>query len=467
MATSTSRTKSDTDTTPTTGPSTADAPKEQLHRPLRSDLTRNLLRSLTEIEANGIAQSQAAAANLANRLLLEAHDAGASDIHIEPHQNGSRLRLRIDGIVHDVIHLTKWQAKTIVNQFKAMANLDPIIRFSPKDARTTMPLAGNNSLDLRFAFAPCLNGETVTVRLLDLKRVGRGINELGLSLEQSQRLVERIDTVTGMLLIAGPTGVGKTTTVYALLDRLKNTNSTVITIEDPVEYHVDGITQIQVDEFHHVGFSEGVKATLRLDPDYVVIGEIRDKDSAHSAVSAAVTGRVILSTMHSRDAAGAVSALRNWGLTGHEIAEALSVVVAQRLVRILCPHCRAKSTPTATEKRWLKAMQLPVPSETWRPVGCEECRQFGFTGRTGIFEIWTLDEDDYSQILGHVDERALRRHLASKGHRTLVEDGYSKALTGLTTIDELRSVSGGAFPSQHLPAAPRKRRGRNRATANG
>ena len=224
----------------------------------------------------------------------------------------------------------------------------------------------------------------------------------------------------------------------------------VVSIEDPVEYEVPGITQVQLDEKHHLSFAEGVKAMLRLDPDFLMIGEIRDAASADAAVNAAITGRVLLSTVHARDAVGTVTALRNWGLPDHEIAESLAVVVAQRLVRRLCPECRKAAPLTDNEMRWLGSFQLPAPKRAWSAVGCNKCNGLGYLGRTGIFELWRLRQEDYRLILDHSDEHTLRKHFHKSQGESLLADGLAKIDAGVTSLAELRKASSGAFASHSL-----------------
>jgi type II secretory ATPase GspE/PulE/Tfp pilus assembly ATPase PilB-like protein len=265
-----------------------------------------------------------------------------------------------------------------------------------------------------------------------------------------------------MFLAAGPTGCGKTTTLYSLLHELKLSNRIIVTLEDPVEYLIDGITQIQIDMLHDLNFAEGAKSMLRLDPDFLMLGEIRDGTSAETAVNAAISGRVLLSTVHSRDAVGAITALRNWNLPDHEIAESLSVVVAQRLVRKLCPACRRKTKPNETEKRWLKSLYLKVPSTVWKAQGCKKCRDLGYDGRTGVFELWRLSSADYHAILEHVDEISLRESLAARGHRSVLEDAMDKVTEGVTSLEEVRRVAVGVFPSHKLVTRSRRKKARSR-----
>jgi general secretion pathway protein E len=245
-----------------------------------------------------------------------------------------------------------------------------------------------------------------------------------------------------MLLVAGPTGTGKTTSLYALLHELRLLDCSVITIEDPVECQIDGISQIQVDEPHGLTFAEGIKAILRLDPDYMLVGEIRDGSSARAAVDAAATGRTLMSTIHTRDAVGSVTVLRNLGLADHEIAAVLSIIVSQRLVRRLCPHCRTCGPPTEREARWLDTVKVPVPDTTWHAVGCDKCRDIGYRGRMGVFEVWRLDEHDYGLILDHADERSIRDRLCHTDHNFLLADALVKVESGITSIEELRSMGG-------------------------
>jgi general secretion pathway protein E len=369
--------------------------------------------------------------------------------------------MRIDGTLSDVADLPLQVGHCLTNQFKALASLDPVTRFTPKDSHFRFSADGH-AVDLRLALVPCQNGETISIRLLDPLRLERTIDNLGLASSKLQLLEDWLDNVNGMFLAAGPTGSGKTTTIYALLHELKFKDRRIVSIEDPIEYAIPGITQVQLDEKHGLSFDEAVKAVLRLDPDLLMMGEIRDARSAHAAVDAAITGRVLLSTVHSRDAVGAITALRNWGLPDHEIAESLAVVIAQRLVRQLCPQCRKPADLSPKEKAWLEAASLPPPKTLWAPAGCARCGGLGYSGRTGLFEFWRLNEADYHLLLHHADEHSLRTHFHTSQPDTLLIDGITKVEQGITSLHELRKASTGAFPSLSLQnfslKPPRSRR---------
>lgn len=386
---------------------------------------------------------------LAHALLMEAAAARVSDVHIEPGKASALIRFRVDGVISDVATVTLAQARMIINQIKVLANLDPIVTFTPRDAHASYPV-GTGKLDLRLALAPSYAGETLTLRLLDPLRLERSISDLGFALGELELLESWITTGAGMFLAAGPTGCGKTTTIYSLLHELKKSDHAIVSLEDPVEYQLDGVVQVQLDQPHHLSYGEGIRSMLRLDPDYVMIGEIRDAASARSAVDAAISGRVLLSTLHSRDAVGALTALRNWGLQDREIAEVLSVVVGQRLVRRLCPHCSRHRAVSPKERQWFTAVGLAVPAQVSDAAGCDRCAHIGYKGRSGVFELWHLTEPDYEAILKHTDEHAVRRSLAERKRRSILVDGLGKVADGVTSVAELRRAVSGAFPSHQL-----------------
>jgi len=410
-------------------------------RMIREDLTVLLLKHLNRegSPSNGTSESELAA--MADAIIRDAYRERATDIHLDPQTGGYRIRFRIDGLMHDAALLTVAQGHRLVNQLKTMADIDPVTIFFPEEARRTYEM-DDVTIDLRVTIAPCISGVKLAIRMLDPKTVEHRVSDLGLSTENLDHLNGWLANLHGLFLVAGPTGSGKTTTLYALLHELKQQARNILTIEDPVEYQIDGINQMQVNERHELTFAEGLKVMLRLDPDYMMVGEIRDASSSRIAVDASNKGRVLMSTIHAPDAVGAVTSLRNWGIRDHEIATALTVVVTQRLVRTLCTHCRVMGEPNEADRKWLEAARLPVPEKVWHPRGCNKCSDIGYRGRTGIFEVWHLHEDDYALILAHADDHTMRQHLALKGHQSMVMHAMEKVAEGITSVEELKMFSG-------------------------
>ena len=414
-------------------------------RTVRENLAAGFLGELATFEKKSREPAEAVAPHLVHRLMQDAALAGASDVHIEPGMRAASIRFRIDGVIADVATLSKPAAQLLINQLKVLADLGPVASFTPRDAHATCALE-SGPLDLRLALTPSATGEVLAIRLLNPKRLQRSIDDLGLADDALQQIEAWLADSAGMFLAVGPTGSGKTTTIYSLLHVLRNADDVVITLEDPVEYQVDGIVQVQLDLKRHLNFGEGIKTMLRMDPDYLMLGEVRDAVSARAAVDAAISGRVLLSTLHCRDAVSAVTALRNWGLLDHEIAEVLNVVVNQRLVRRLCPWCRRIRAATDGERHWFASMGRPPLDQVPEAVGCSHCGQIGYVGRTAVFELWRLEERDYDAILGHADEHALRRTLAARAHRSLMADGVAKIAAGITGVAELRAALVGLGP---------------------
>lgn len=394
--------------------------------------------------------------NLTENLLRDALREQVTDIHLEPEQDSCRIRLRVDGKLFDAFQIEDDSQQRLLNQIRSMAGLDPGAAFVPRQGRRTRTL-DNRAIDLRITTIPCLTGEKVVLRLLDPQRVHHRVEDLGLAERKLRKLQQWIADTTGMFLVTGPTGAGKTTTLYTLLRELNTTHRSVVSIEDPVEYELPGITQIQVDERHGLTFAAGLRAMLRLDPDLLLMGEIRDNESARVAVDAAASGRVLMATLHSPDSVATMTALRGWGILDHEIASTLQVVVAQRLVRTLCEHCRCLEPPTEDELTWIERASLQPPDTVGRAAGCDHCHGVGYRGRTGVFEFWHLEDEDYNLILEHTSERELWRVLKERGHGSLLTNGLEKVAAGTTTIEELRSnigLRGARRATDALPAVP-------------
>ncbi len=426
-------------------PSNAKGPR-RLRQPARARL-------LGEALAQPAGEEPVRMLALATALLEDAWRENASDIHLDPVAGGYEVRFRIDGTLVDTLLLPPEPGLHLLRSFKSRADLDPSFALRPQDGRAALPLA-DGEVSVRVATGPGVRGEKLALRLLPHALTRPPLDQLGLSAVDFEALTRALPDVRGMMLISGPTGSGKTTTLYALVRELERAGRAIVSIEDPVEYVIDGVTQIQVNERQGLTYAEGVKGLLRLDPDVLVLGEMRDAASARAALDAADSGHIFLSTLHARDAAGTLSVLRHLGLADHEIAATVDLLVAQRLVRRLCPACRRPEPPTADEARWLRLCGHPVPDKTWHAVGCPECGGSGYRGRTGVFEIHRLREEDADLILAHADEHTLRRHLRGRGALSLLEDDLAKVAEGITSIAEFQAVGGmGFFARDPAPAA--------------
>ena len=381
---------------------------------------------------------------LVGALLEDAVREKASDVHLDPINGGYQLRFRINGALLDTVLLQPEQGRYILRSFKTHADIQPGYALKPEDGRCQIQV-GDRLFAVRVATTPTVLGEKLALRFLPAELARLRLNELGLNSADYGQFKRVLDDARGMILISGPTGAGKTTTMYAFFHELKSSNRAIVTIEDPVECVIEGITQIQVNKKQGLTFAEGVRGLLRLDPDIIGMGEIRDSTAARAALEAADSGHVFLSTLHARDAAGTVTALRNFGLANHEIAATLDLVAAQRLVRRLCSHCRKQEPLTDKESQWLQFLKLPVPELTWHAVGCSQCGMTGYRGRIGIFEVWRLNEEFAEMILEHADERKLRCRIRSLGMLSLLEDDLQKVAQGLTTFAEMQNVGGLEF----------------------
>ncbi|WP_163560088.1 ATPase, T2SS/T4P/T4SS family [Halomonas sp. NO4] len=375
----------------------------------------------------------------AEALLRDASRARASDIHLDPYLEHLAIRLRIDGRIVEALHVDSATGARLANQFKVMAGLNPVPALTASEGGFAWipPATPEEEVFLRVSAVSCVAGEKLAIRFLLHPRAFPDTLALGIGEQGAWGIRRWMDATGGMLLVAGPTGTGKTTTLYTLLQQLRLADSHVITLEDPVEYAIPGINQVQVEARHGLDFAHGTRAMLRLDPDYVLLGELRDPGSAQAAVAVASSGRSLMSTLHSRDAVGVVSSLRHLGLTDAEIGANLGLVIAQRLVRCLCEHCREYRPTDREDAQWLDAVGLEVPPCSWGPVGCEHCDGLGYRGRTGVFELWQPTPEDLAHILRHDDEAALRRSLVERGETLMFAEGLAKAQAGITSLREV------------------------------
>jgi general secretion pathway protein E len=372
----------------------------------------------------------APAIRLINGVLADAVRQGVSDIHVEPYEGALIVRMRIDGVLRETLRMPPHVAPVLVSRIKVMARLDIAERRVPQDGRIGMTLGGK-TLDVRVSTLPSRAGERVVMRILDKDNAGIGLGELGMAQNVHTLLLDALGEPNGIVLVTGPTGSGKTTTLYAGLRLLNDGTRNILTVEDPVEYAVDGVGQTQVNPKVGLTFAAGLRAILRQDPDIVMVGEIRDRETAEIAVQASLTGHLVLSTVHTNDAAGAITRLRDMRIEPFLLASTLRAVIAQRLVRRLCPACkRAESAPVA-----LTALGIQAGSVIYEPEGCAACNGSGFKGRIGVFEAIRIDETIRKLIHDGGDEAAIARH-AFRRSPDLTAAARALVLEGQTTPEE-------------------------------
>ncbi len=374
-----------------------------------------------------------------NYILQTASKEGASDIHIEPSERGIKVRLRIDGILFESMNPPPAMAAAIASRLKIMANLDIAERRLPQDGRIRCNIQGRK-LDLRMSTLPTAHGEKIVLRILDTRSINVPLSDLGLDENTLNIWNNQIEEPNGIILVTGPTGSGKTTTLYASLRQMDKQKMNISTVEDPIEYHLDGITQTQTHERIGMTFAKALKALLRQDPDVVLIGEIRDLETATTAVQAALTGHLVLSTLHTNDAPSSVTRLVNIGIEPFLVGAALNGVLAQRLVRRICQNCKQQVEPIDELKEFLEMHGLPSDSIT-EGQGCERCRNTGYAGRLGIYELLVVDDTLRDAIARNPNVSEFRRMCLERGMNTLREDGMLKVSQEQTTVQEIRRVT--------------------------
>lgn len=377
---------------------------------------------------------------LVNMIITKAVNERVSDIHIEPQEKDVRIRYRVDGVLHEVMKSPKHIQTGVTSRLKVMANLDIAETRIPQDGHCNLKVGGN-VVDFRVATLPTIYGERVVLRILRKESILLDLDDLGFLPESLAKFKSAFSKPYGAVLVTGPTGSGKSTTLYAVLNILNNNDKNIITVEDPVEYRLPGINQVQVSPKSGLTFAKGLRAMLRASPDVVMVGEIRDAETAQIAIEAALTGHLVLSTLHTNDAPGAVSRLTEMGITPFLTASALECVQAQRLARRLCPDCKEPHVPSIDA---LKRVNFPVQNgeeiTLYKPKGCPKCNGTGYKGRIGIYEVMTFSEAIEELCVKRATTEEIKRVAVSEGMKTLRMDGFEKAKLGLTSLEEIMRI---------------------------
>jgi type IV pilus assembly protein PilB len=388
--------------------------------------------------------SDAPLVRLVNSIIFEAAEDGASDVHFEPQADALIVRSRIDGVLHETQRIPKRSAVGVTTRLKVLAKLDIAERRKPQDGRISLSAsAAGRMLDVRVATLPTVEGEAVVMRLLDKSKKPPTLEEVGLSSKMQERMAALINRPTGALLVTGPTGSGKSTTLFAALTQISRPEIKVITVEDPVEYRLAGLNQVQINPRAGLTFATALRSILRSDPDVVMVGEIRDVETAKISIEAALTGHFVLSTLHTNDAASALTRLNEMGVEPFLTGAAVTGVLAQRLARRLCEHCKALYTPSEEE---IASARIPDglwdgKTELFRRNGCVRCRQTGYRGRVGVFELMTMNEELSTLAARKASHDELQRAAMDGGMTTLWVDGIEKVIEGLTSLEELARVT--------------------------
>ncbi|HEX3734689.1 MAG TPA: ATPase, T2SS/T4P/T4SS family [Solirubrobacterales bacterium] len=394
-------------------------------------------------ELAGVSEMQASAEDapvikLVYSILAQAVGEGASDIHLEPEEGELRIRFRIDGVLKEAAHVPKRMIGAVISRLKIMSELDIAEKRIPQDGRIGVALEGRR-IDLRVTTLPTQRGEGATIRILDEGNAQRTLDDLGMDGSARARFEDSFKRAYGAVLVTGPTGSGKSTTLYAALAELNRIESKIITIEDPVEYRIGGINQINVNRKAGLDFATGLRSILRADPDIVMVGEIRDAETARIAIEAALTGHMMLTTLHTNDAPGAIARLNEMGIETFLTASAVDCVVAQRLARKLCPQCKRRTIIPASAMA--EAGVAAVDVEAYEPVGCGRCGHTGYRGRVGVYSVMSLSEKLKEMTVSHAPEPELAAVAREEGMLTLREDGVVKVRAGLTSLEEVLRVT--------------------------
>ncbi|MCX6744990.1 MAG: GspE/PulE family protein [Candidatus Parcubacteria bacterium] len=414
---------------------------KQYHKELRQEFSEIVLKNLSEIKSDN--KEQLPIIKIVESLIQYAYENRASDIHIEPHDEDTLIRFRIDGVLHDVLAIPKNYHDMIVSRVKIMSNLRTDEHKSSQDGKIRFNLA-EEKLDIRVSILPIVEGEKIVMRLLAKKLRQLNLDNSGLNPKDVKKVKQAIKSPWGMILATGPTGSGKTTTLYSILKLLNSRDINISTIEDPVEYDVDGINQIQVDAETNLTFAKGLRAILRQDPDVIMVGEIRDEETAKIAINSAMTGHLVLSTLHTNDAATALPRLLDMKVKPYLIASTVLMVIAQRLVRKICPNC-IESYTISTEN-FGKLLPKGVAEKMidgkknvtlYKGEGCKLCHKTGYTDRLGIFEVLEVSQPIRDLIVQKATSQDIKKQAISEGMTTMLEDGLEKVFLGQTTLEEI------------------------------
>jgi general secretion pathway protein E len=386
--------------------------------------------------------SEAPVIRLVNLMIARAVESRASDIHIEPFENRLKVRYRVDGVLREVESPPSRLSAAVISRIKIMAKLNIAERRLPQDGRIQLRAQGKE-IDLRVSTVPTLWGESVVMRILDKASVVLDFSTLGFSPHTLKRFVDILTMPHGIIVVTGPTGSGKTTTLYTALQTLNTPERKILTVEDPVEYQLEGINQIQVKPQINLTFANALRSIVRQDPDVIMIGEMRDLETAAIAVQSALTGHLVLSTLHTNDAAGGVTRLLDMGVDDYLLTSTINGILAQRLVRLLCPHCRLpyQALPELIEEMRLHRFSASGDILLYKAVGCEQCGGTGYRGRAAIMEFLTMTDPLRRLVLKHADATVLQAEAQQQGMETLYEDGLRKAVAGITTIEEVLRVT--------------------------
>ena len=421
----------------------------------REDTTGSMVEDLEEEDIDSVssdlegeepedlldAVDEAPIIKLVNSLLFQSVKQKVSDIHIEPFEKDVIIRFRIDGVLHNRLKISKKFHSSIISRVKIMSNLNIAEKRLPQDGRIRTKVAGKD-VDIRVSTIPTVFGERVVMRILDRSSVLLGLEDVGLKGEHLKTFNILLRRSNGIILVTGPTGSGKTTTLYAALNKINSEDKNIMTTEDPVEYQLNGISQMQVNTKIGLTFATGLRSILRQDPDVILVGEIRDLDTAEIAVQASLTGHLVFSTLHTNDAASAVTRLMDMGIEPYLISSSLVAVLAQRLVRTICPHCKTSYTPSDNE-----LMQIGLTREElgdkkfYKGTGCEHCMNTGYSGRTGIFELFIVSDEIKALINKKESATEIRKQAVENGMILLKRDGVQRVLDGITTVEEVLRVT--------------------------